>query len=415
MTDSRQWTPALDLEPGPLRDELFPELAEREAAAREQAQAEELQRRAAEHAETLVFSGDGAEYFRIWIVNLLLTMVTLGVYSAWAKVRKTRYFWRNTSLYGHRFDFHGSPWSVLRGRIIALLMIVAYTWAFDFSAVAGLVTVGLLCALAPLLFLRAQQFKLGNTSYRGLRFHLDAQSREAYRRLLPLPLLWFSVTVASASLGAPTVVVGALSLLVLILFPWMHHQLKQFQHGHAQYGSLSASFDPCWSSFYSAYFIAAVMMAGVSMTLIFLMMAISGPMAPWLSTRLGVEEQTIENITAATGVIAVLVSYLSVWPYFATRLQQAVWESTSMGPVRFCTYIKASELLVLVLKCALLTVLTLGLYWPFAAIRLARYRIQCLELRTTLPPDQIVGDVRPRAPGATGDGAADFFGLDVGL
>jgi uncharacterized membrane protein YjgN (DUF898 family) len=70
---------------------------------------------------------------------------------------------------------------------------------------------------------------------------------------------------------------------------------------------------------------------------------------------------------------------------------------------------------VLVLKCALLTVLTLGLYWPFAAIRLARYRIQCLELRTTLPPDQVVGDVRPRAPGATGDGAADFFGLDVGL
>ena len=60
MTGSGHASAALDLEPGPLRDELFPELAKREAAEREQAQAEELQRRAAEHAETLVFSGNGA-------------------------------------------------------------------------------------------------------------------------------------------------------------------------------------------------------------------------------------------------------------------------------------------------------------------------------------------------------------------
>ena len=34
------------------------------------------------------FVGTGSEYFRIWIVNLLLTIVTLGIYSAWAKVRR---------------------------------------------------------------------------------------------------------------------------------------------------------------------------------------------------------------------------------------------------------------------------------------------------------------------------------------
>lgn len=40
------------------------------------------------------FTGDGAEYFRIWVINLLLTLATLGIYSAWAKVRKARYFWQ---------------------------------------------------------------------------------------------------------------------------------------------------------------------------------------------------------------------------------------------------------------------------------------------------------------------------------
>ena len=38
------------------------------------------------------FSGRGGEYFRIWIVNLVLTILTFGIYSAWAKVRTKRYF-----------------------------------------------------------------------------------------------------------------------------------------------------------------------------------------------------------------------------------------------------------------------------------------------------------------------------------
>ncbi len=35
----------------------------------------------------LEFHGSGGEYFRIWIVNLCLTIVTFGIYTAWAKVR----------------------------------------------------------------------------------------------------------------------------------------------------------------------------------------------------------------------------------------------------------------------------------------------------------------------------------------
>lgn len=41
------------------------------------------------------FTGNGREYFRIWIVNTLLTILTLGIYSAWAKVRKKRYIYGN--------------------------------------------------------------------------------------------------------------------------------------------------------------------------------------------------------------------------------------------------------------------------------------------------------------------------------
>ncbi len=33
------------------------------------------------------FTASGSEYFRIWIVNLLLTVLTLSLYYPWAKVR----------------------------------------------------------------------------------------------------------------------------------------------------------------------------------------------------------------------------------------------------------------------------------------------------------------------------------------
>ena len=52
--------------------------------------------------EQLRFTGSGAEYFGIWIVNLLLTIITLGIYSAWAKVRRLQYFYRHTEVAGSR-------------------------------------------------------------------------------------------------------------------------------------------------------------------------------------------------------------------------------------------------------------------------------------------------------------------------
>ena len=66
------------------------------------------------------FSGSAAEYFRIWVVNLFFSLATLGVYSAWAKVRKKRYFYGATRLDGDTFDYFASPKAILYGRIIAV-------------------------------------------------------------------------------------------------------------------------------------------------------------------------------------------------------------------------------------------------------------------------------------------------------
>jgi uncharacterized membrane protein YjgN (DUF898 family) len=67
--------------------------------------------------------GSGLEYFAIWIVNLLLSIITLGIYSAWAKVRREQYFHRNTLLDDHPFEYTGDPLRILLGRVLALVVI----------------------------------------------------------------------------------------------------------------------------------------------------------------------------------------------------------------------------------------------------------------------------------------------------
>ena len=79
-----------------------------------------------DNALPVVFSGEGRDYFGIWVVNLLLTVLTLGIYSAWAKVRRMHFFYRHTSLAGAAFDYHGEPLSILKGRTLAFLMFMAY-------------------------------------------------------------------------------------------------------------------------------------------------------------------------------------------------------------------------------------------------------------------------------------------------
>ena len=66
------------------------------------------------------FTGKAKEFFGIWLSNLLLSILTLGIYSAWAKVRRRRFFLGHTLIGGHRFDYHADPKVILKGRAVVV-------------------------------------------------------------------------------------------------------------------------------------------------------------------------------------------------------------------------------------------------------------------------------------------------------
>ncbi len=116
------------------------------------------------------FTGKTGEYFGIWIVNLLLSIVTIGIYTAWAKVQRLRYFYGNTWLDGHNFEYHAKPMQILIGRLIVIGALIVYNILVSISPAFGLLILPYLIAF-PWLLNKSMAFNARMTSYRNVRFN----------------------------------------------------------------------------------------------------------------------------------------------------------------------------------------------------------------------------------------------------
>lgn len=341
--------------------------------------------------QRFAFTGSGSEYFRIWIVNLLLSVVTLGIYSAWAKVRKTRYFYDNTVLACSSFEYHGKPASILRGRIIAVLFIGAYTIAFKIATEAGLVMMAILGMLVPWLVWKSLQFKLHNSSYRGIRFGFRGRATRVYFVYLLLPAL----TLMTACL----------------LAPFAHQQMKKFQHGQSCYGSTPFSFHATVGSFFKAYLIAfAGALAGAILIGIVFGSSLSDIVGAGGVKQAGPAAANMLILF----ILAIYAWVFSLFPVFLTLIQNLIWNNTRLGPHRFRCDMKAGRMLIIAMTNLIGIVATLGLFIPFAQIRMMKYRIESMSLAPTGSLDDFIAETQAEAA-ATGEGAADMLDFDLSL
>lgn len=352
------------------------------------------------------FTGSGREYFKIWMVNLFLSVITLGIYSAWAKVRRIQYFDRNTQLAGAVFDFDGDPKAIFRGRVLAVILLAAYHYAFGFSVAFGITVVVLLLASLPFLMRGALRFRLRNTRYRGLRFGFGGAAADAYAAYLP-PLLMFLLPAVLVALDPSGKMVGLVFLFYLV-WPLMHGAMKRYQHRHLQYGSLSSSFDVPKLRFYVPYLKAM----GLSLLGMIAALAISfgGIMLVEKTGHTGRQNSAFVGIFA--GLLVGYVMYLLTGPYLQVRIGNMAWSATALPGMQISSHLKARSYMKLQLVNSILTLLTLGLYRPFAVVRAYRYRLEHITVTTEGSFEHAVAGVAP-AGSAGADGVADFLGVDL--
>jgi len=333
------------------------------------------------------FTGKGSEYFRIWIVNLLLTVVTLGIYSAWAKVRREQYFHRNTLLAGSGFDYHGSPLAILKGRVIAVGLLLVLGTAQKFSPGLYLALVLGSLPFLPWLMVRSLRFRAGNTAYRGLRFH----HRGTYREAL------------TAYVGH-----GLLTLVTFGLWmPMWARAVKQFQIDKLSFGDADFACRPRAGGYYGAY-LQAGLLAVVPLAI--------APFLFWWLTSSPQGGSAAPNVilVAVLGlVLALLAIALLVRPFIQVRLTNLTWNAATLGARRFSSTQALRSFWPLHATNLLLIALTVGLYWPWAKVREAAYRAEHFAVEAA-DLDDFVAQARPQAS-AVGEEIVDVFDLDVAL
>lgn len=331
------------------------------------------------------FTGSGSEYFRIWIVNTLLTIVTLGIYSAWAKVRTLQYFYRSTRLDGATFDYHGSPTAILKGRAIVFVLFLAYQGAMHVSPALGILLALALAAVFPFLLVRSLRFRMANSSYRGLRFAFTGHDKGGYMVFLVWPIL----TVLS----------------IYLLAPLAHQRFKQYQHNHTRFGTAPFAFDATASAFYGIY----LRTAGV----VLLLLIVGAVLGFGLGASTGDSKAAVITAILLT-VFGMYAGFLLIGPYFQAKLQNLVWNHTTLAPHRFQSAVKPGRLFLITLTNLILIALTLGLFYPFARVRSVRYRVASMTMAAVGDLDEFVAGEQQQV-GALGDAAVDWYDIDIAL
>ena len=321
---------------------------------------------------TFEFTGNGREYFNIWIVNLLLTILTLGIYSAWAKVRRLQYFYRNTRIADASFEYHGVPMAILKGRLIAFALLAIYSLAGRYNPLLGLGIAALVGFVMPWLIVRSLRFKLYNSSYRGLRFTFAGSDRDAYRVFLLNPLL--------------------AGLTLYLLAPFAHQRIKQYQHRNSKFGDTSFNFEASVGSFYRVYLkaLGIIIVLGILAVLL-----VRAHMPPFMMFLLP-------------------VAFLFFATYLAVALPNLIWNATGLAEHAFFSRLEVGPYLWISFTNVLGILFTLGLFVPFAHVRMLRYKLERMGIMTQGDLAMfVVGQSQSIA--ALGEETAEMFDVDISL
>lgn len=362
------------------------------------------------------FTGTTADFFGIWIVNLFLTIITLGLYSPWAKVRKKRYFYGHTWVADANFEYHGNPVAILKGRLIALTVFATYSGVAHFMPQVAQILALLLFAAAPWFIARSMAFNAFNSSYRNIRFRFSASYLDVFKAIAPLALVLvfsfflpeFDPKVSKEPPALFWAIFAVQMLAFLALYPYVIGAMKRLHVNHSLYGSSPFQTTASIGDFYKIFFLTI----GVGIALMFVFGIIGGV----LGGVLGSFSKELAFFAVFVGVLGV---YFVVFPltmgYSQSRSANLLFNKTRLGnSIGFDNTLKARKLAVLYLTNLLGVLFSLGLAIPWAAIRTARYRLESLTVVADEPIEQFVSGVAANV-GATGEELGEFFNIDLSL
>ena len=328
------------------------------------------------------FVGSASEYFRIWLVNLALGLVTLGIYSAWATVRTRRWFYGSTWVGDASFAYLANPVSVLKGRLLAVAFLIGQSILSELHPVGAALTSIALFLLAPVLIARGLAFRARNSAYRNVRLRFTGTAGEAAKAYV----LWSALSFMTLGLAYP----AARWRQARFVIDNLHLGRTPFRL-HAG----SADFYRAWGPM--VWYLVAAFAAW--------------RLAPLAYDAVLGTENTLRYAAGFASFWLVIVAGFWRGRVATTNL---IWSSARIGAHRLESRLGPWRLLGLYLVNTVAILGSVGLLIPWASVRTARYRASCTTLHADGSFDEFVA-AEAADVSAAGDEAADLFDVDLGV
>lgn len=338
--------------------------------------------RPAARTEAVTFHGSPDTLFRIYFMNLILTVITFGFYRFWGEVQLRRYLFNQTEFNGDRFAYHGTAGELFFGSLkvgffflLPLRILTELNQLPDLS----LVSHGLM-SLAAMLFsvlfravaiVGARRYRLSRTSWRGIRFSFHGRTTTFIRQYV-IDLFLTVVTFG-------------------LYYPIFTMRKQQFLVPFSYFGNQAFEFTGQARDLYSSY------------------------VGTWLvSVALFTLGVALAGATDSPLMLLLCLAPLSYcWCRYFVIQRRYCWNHTSYGSLKFRSHMTPGAFFLLNITNLLLLVVTLGLAWPWITVRNLHFAYSTLTTEGQIDPAQIQQQAQ-NAP-ATGEGFADLFNMELDL
>ncbi len=346
------------------------------------------------------FTGTGGSLFGMFTMNTLLTLLTFGVYSFWARIKIRRYLHSQTKFAGARLAFHGTGGELLKGWMKAVVVFgipysaLSYAGTVQTDAMlqwgvnilAGLF---ILCFI-PIAIVGSHRYRMSRTSWRGIYFSFRNSAKDFFT--LYLKGMLFSI------------------LTLGIYYPVFDNAKRAFLVSGTYFGNRAFGFDGEAKELGSIYFKAFRLLILGLITAEAVLLATS-----FLAGQAN-PNQVIDIVfwTTIAMILMVVPFVIGNWFWFQATKQRYMWNHTTFGPARFHATMTGKGLFELKLTNLFLLIGTLGLAWPWVQTRNLQFLYYHVGLQGPLNLKQVVQEAGTASP--MGEELAGFFdtGFDLG-
>ncbi|QOP42068.1 YjgN family protein [Sulfurimonas marina] len=381
----------------------------------------------------LKFQGSGFEYFKIWIVNLVLIVLTLGLYYPWAKVRRNRYFYGNSVLEDRNFEYHAVGKQLFFSYLIALVLFIIYVIFTEFFPPAAALFLLGLFVIIPWVIVKSMMFNLKMTSFSNVRFSFEKNFSDAYLNFLLYPMGMYIgfifVMFAVGLLFALHVAIGLIGLVGVFFFmiyaiAFLKKRNSEFYINNASYGQGKFSTTIELKEFMKI----SAKTLGIGLALTIALFVIVGIIS---ATFIGAE--TMQEISASmqqngdpqnSGIIVALIGAIyggmilvmvATMAYSFALNREYIYKNTLLDEnIGFSSTLKALPFMWVTVSNFFLILLTLGFGAPWAKVRVAKIVLANTYVDTTKGFDKYISENQTQTS-SLGDQIGDAFDVDVGL